>query len=88
MKTTNVVDHYGLLSIAIALIGGFVLLIPFMEFRMREKTEVATGSDGEIRELRAAVEILEDKLRVVSERQEFIESVLEARSTEPPRLSR
>lgn len=73
----------------------FVLMIPlskqlarFLEFRMQDKASISDGMDVELRQLRTVVEGLEDKLRSVSDRQEFLEKILKSRETEPPRLPR
>ena len=79
---------------AIILTGGFVLLLPlskqlakFLEFRMQDK-KMSPEIEAELRHLRVLVEGLDDKLRSVSDRQEFLEKILESRDADTPRLPR
>jgi hypothetical protein len=79
--------------LAIILTGGFVLMMPlsrqlarFLEFRMQDKTNISDRVEIEMRQLRALIEGLEDKQRSVSERQEFLEKILESREIDPPKL--
>jgi hypothetical protein len=81
--------------LAIILTGAFVLMIPlsrqlarFLEFRMREKNEIPGAAETDVRELRALVQKLDDKLASVSDRQEFLEKVLENRGSDPLKLPR
>lgn len=71
--------------LAIVLTGTFVLLIPlsrqaarFLDFRMAQKSQqLAPEIADELQRLRAAVESLDDKVRSVADRQEFVEKLLE-----------
>jgi hypothetical protein len=80
---------------AIIIVGGFVLLMPlsrqlarYLAFRMQDKAGLGEGVELELRRLRAAVDGLDQKLHLVSERQEFLEKILESRATDPPKLAR
>lgn len=81
--------------VTIITIGGFILLIPlskqvarYLAFRMQNKTGVGEGVEVELRRLRAAVDSLDQKLQLVSERQEFLEKMLESGKADLPRLPR
>ena len=81
--------------LAIVITGGFVLMMPlskqvakFLEFRMQDNRNISGGVENELRQLRAVVEGFEDKLRSVSDRQEFLEKILEKRETDPLKLPR
>ena len=81
--------------VVIVTIGGFVLLMPlsrqvakFLEFRMRQSTGRVDGMDDDVRQLRVLVEALEEKLLRVSDRQEFVEQILDARERDVPRITR
>jgi hypothetical protein len=81
--------------LAIILTGTFVLMIPlsrqlakFLEFRMREKTGNVSALDTDLRDLRALIERLDDKLSSVADRQEFLEKVLDERGADPLKLPR
>jgi hypothetical protein len=71
--------------IAIILTGTFVLLIPlsrqlakFLEFRMAQKSQqLPPEIADELVRLRASVESLDEKVRSVADRQEFMEKLLE-----------
>jgi hypothetical protein len=85
----------GIFIILTILTGAFALLLPlsrqlarFLEYRMRDKTAPPAALEGEVRELRALVETLAQKLDTVNDRQEFLEKVLESRSSEPLKLPR
>lgn len=84
----------GIFIVLTILTGAFALLLPlsrqlarFLEFRMRDKAG-SPNLEGEVRELRALVEGLEHKLHAVSDRQEFLEKVLESRDPDPLKLPR
>jgi hypothetical protein len=81
--------------VVIVTIGGFVLLMPlsrqlakFLEFRMRENSGTSQGMETELRQVRVIVEALEEKLLRVSDRQEFVEKILEARESDALKLPR
>ena len=85
----------GIFIVLTILTGAFALLLPlsrqlarFLEFRMRDKAAASPNLEGEVRELRALVEGLEHKLHSVSDRQEFLEKVLESRGSDPLKLPR
>ena len=81
--------------LTMGLVGGIVLLMPlsrqvakYLEFRMKEPTVVGGGADSELRQMRAIVESLQDELHRVSDRQAFLEEMLESRTTDAPKLPR
>jgi predicted PurR-regulated permease PerM len=81
--------------LVIILTGSFVLLMPlskqlarFLDFRMQEKNGINPGLAQEIQQLRAVVESLDEKVRGVGERQEFLEKVLDSRGSDTPQLPR
>jgi hypothetical protein len=86
----------GFFLLAIILTGGFVLLIPlsrqlarFLDYRLQEKTGAGSSKiEGELRQLRTLVEGIEKRLQTVSDRQDFVEKVLESRETDPLKLPR
>lgn len=85
----------GIFIVLTILTGAFALLLPlsrqlarFLEFRMRDKAAASPNLEGEVRELRALVEGLDQKLHSVSDRQEFLEKVLESRDPDPLKLPR
>ena len=85
----------GFFLIAIVLTGSFALLLPisrqlarFLELRSRDKLGAGSNVETEVRELRSAVANLERQLSSVLDRQEFVEKVLDARETNPPKLPR
>lgn len=73
--------------LVIILIGGFITLFPitrrlgaYLEKKLEEKNE--PGPDpGEVRELREAVGRIDRELRRLSERQDFVERLLEGRGS-------
>lgn len=74
--------------VVIILTGGFVLLIPlsrqfarYLDARMHDK--LGGDSAAEIRQIRASLAQLEQKVSGVVDRQEFLEKVLEARDEAP-----
>lgn len=78
--------------VMIVVTGGFALLLPlaktlakYLEFRMHP--EVGAGAE-ELREVRRIVEELREEVRQVSDRQVFVEKLLEAQTTESPKLTR
>jgi hypothetical protein len=71
------------------IISGVVLLYPLsrrvgvlLESRLQEKNGPSALTESEVRRLRAAVEGLEVQLRSVSDRQEFLEKILDSRRRE------
>jgi hypothetical protein len=81
--------------LAIIITGSFVLLMPlsrqlarFLELRMLGTGAMSDAVEVELRQLRALVEGIDDRLSSVSDRQEFLEKILESRETDPPRLPR
>jgi hypothetical protein len=79
--------------IAIILTGGFVLLMPlsrqlakYLEYRMKDNPGLPPATDEEIRQLRSAIESMQRELRGVSDRQAFVEKLLENRSSETNKL--
>jgi hypothetical protein len=79
--------------LAIIITGSFVLLMPlsrqlarFLELRMQDQARVGDGVEIELRQLRALLEGLEDKLRTVSDHQEFLEKILDSREADPLKL--
>jgi hypothetical protein len=81
--------------LAIIISGCFVLMMPlsrqlakFLELRIQGNAGMTDAVRVELRQLRALVEGIDDKLSSVSERQEFLEKVLESRDADQPRLPR
>jgi hypothetical protein len=75
--------------IAIILTGGFVLLMPlsrqlakYLEYRMKDTPGVAPPTNDEIKQLRSAIESMQHELRQVSDRQRFVERLLENRTSQ------
>jgi hypothetical protein len=80
--------------VSIVITGGFALLLPlaktlakYLEFRMHERPGVSAGTD-ELREVRRVIEELRAEVRQVSDRQVFVEKLLESQNNETPRLPR
>lgn len=81
--------------VAIVITGGFILLIPlsrqlarFLALRMQNKIGIGEGVELELGRLRAAIEAVDQKLHIVSERQEFLEKILESRASDLTQLPR
>lgn len=81
--------------LVIMLLGGIVLLFPlsrqlarYLESRLKAGASAPESLEAELRELRLLVEGLDDRLRGVAARQEFVEKVLESRATDPLELPR